>query len=1809
MASCHHHKSAAAATQTRERSRTTSRRLLSVATAFIAAAACACNLAAAAPAPAAANVRYITLGVLRTNFGGLDSPQLLAGMMATVAELNAAAHKDAIVFTEDDGTGTGTTVPVAGTVEYRLAVTTIPCDTYMGCAVLTPAQEAQYVEPFLQSISSFAAVIQPNLLLAPRVIDAARDAGGVPVISPDASRAEDYSDAAQHVVNFQQRSFGQYEHLFTAMMHTDSCAHSGILNRGTAIPGPTGDGVRAATEHVQQVFADGQKVIPPWLDIDLATDADLENFVILDDPDRRCFVILTDYNGLTSVIERLAAMPSYNPELYSFYAGTIALGDDMTIAGGSTAAFGSRARFVHWVPPSITAAFAPYFTQWRAALNVPADTAGFFAPNEPIPTVMTTNIAAGHILTVYAAKAARNALLYAGGTYAWPAATAGAFPAPHSAVVDFFYKEAVLIDGTPFERLVRECPPLPQPQVCFCNTASRVSYLYRLNTSASAHGATFVEFDEEANGQRDATSLAFPNTCAYSSSSWSYPITYLFLLPKLAVPIPILQASIDIVTAALRVTALDHNFAASRPPRPLRSEFLTLTPGTNTQTGLDQNLHQIEPFVVFGSLEGLIYKTDKILTIFPNLLTAEEEDPPLVPHAQWSWTNLRLQPSQADYIHSLASYYKDNCALFTALRVIASTPSEAALIQKSFATVGLLVRVGVEIVVSADPQEWLDLVAAWAGPSTIPIAESNEGHVSQLLGGTSAATTGGLYRPYSGSGAATVANWPYILASSRLDAGQILSKASAHFVQFERGTFAIATNILSSVATPRFPNRTASTPSAPPITSDGGAGREADIIFCAFRREWWTPEAAALANPRLRQYASDARYHIAMLGLQLVDALTSAVAYDYGSTAAQVLYRLSVVTAAETVFGPFYNTTCSAKQIEENDRDRICQCVKGVRTVFVLSSRDMHAKVPSDRTKRYAFTMTTCGLVYKAYVAPPDYTLRLGSDSSLSAGAIAGIVIAVVGVTAMLVAALLFFACCAGRRNNRFAPKDPSLPFAIVFTDIQSSTALWARAPQAMSEAVERHHSIIRKAISNSKGYEVKTVGDSFMVAFTTADRAAAFAMDAQWLLFSAGAGWSEEIDAIYYELLLEGGMNGDDDDFAVVEEFSNHNNNNTNTYQQQQGVHAPSNNYYYAKTHQQQQHYTPSGSSAAINTANQSRTHLDNSQYGAAGAFNGSLVGAAGGGTHNLNTFNAAAMSISARLPLSPFVGASNYPHQHQSHHPNTIGTSLKEADGDINQQLPHVQSPVNTYQQQQQQQQQQMLLLTPSAHSLAVSHNIAGGAPIAATAEGGAFAADKRSGVAMATVHTPTAGTADVSSGVVTLRKGPQQTYENGATSTTTETTNGPSAHHTKTVNGINTFNNITKNNNNFSNGVNGGGGGFTDKKVWRGLRVRIGISYGLGEPRRDPVSQGYDYYGTVVNTAARVEGVGHGGQTLITEEAFNALSDEFIASRTASRGGSNGISAANNNNNNNNDDASSVASSSASVIAIIALGPQPLRGLDEPIKLFQMVPMPLAARLFPPLRLHVEKQSEDEDELTTIETATGTASNTKGTATATYQPSQSHRTSATATPRGGGIADPMKNSMASKPSRAPAGDRPADTPKNASASAATPPPTAGLYGRAAGNNNNNGNAASASVEEMIYRLCEHKKYSGRVAPEFVRIAFAVVQSLFAPTPDAFSRPTMRRLGDAWGLQAAAKALASGGGDGGKGKANTASDKLLVLLSAKICRTVLSTRRLRGVAVAIRTDSAVAVHAQPHPQQQHLPPPQALQKAGSMADSGIVI
>ena len=108
------------------------------------------------------------------------------------------------------------------------------------------------------------------------------------------------------------------------------------------------------------------------------------------------------------------------------------------------------------------------------------------------------------------------------------------------------------------------------------------------------------------------------------------------------------------------------------------------------------------------------------------------------------------------------------------------------------------------------------------------------------------------------------------------------------------------------------------------------------------------------------------------------------------------------------------------------------------------------------------------------------------------------------------------------QRDNSLAPTDTEEPVAVMFTDIQSSTNLWATVPAVMAAALETHNVVVRETIAAHQGYEVKTVGDAFVVVFKSADDALAAALDIQEQLYKADWDDNGEVDRAYQHLAAD---------------------------------------------------------------------------------------------------------------------------------------------------------------------------------------------------------------------------------------------------------------------------------------------------------------------------------------------------------------------------------------------------------------------------------------------------------------------------------------------------------------------------------------------------------------------------------------------------------------------------------------------------------------------------------------------------------------
>jgi len=84
------------------------------------------------------------------------------------------------------------------------------------------------------------------------------------------------------------------------------------------------------------------------------------------------------------------------------------------------------------------------------------------------------------------------------------------------------------------------------------------------------------------------------------------------------------------------------------------------------------------------------------------------------------------------------------------------------------------------------------------------------------------------------------------------------------------------------------------------------------------------------------------------------------------------------------------------------------------------------------------------------------------------------------------------------RRDPKMKPPGETDDFTMVFTDVQGSTSLWEACPSAMEQALRLHDATMRKMAAKHQGYEVTTEGDAFQIAFHDALDAVGFCLDVQ---------------------------------------------------------------------------------------------------------------------------------------------------------------------------------------------------------------------------------------------------------------------------------------------------------------------------------------------------------------------------------------------------------------------------------------------------------------------------------------------------------------------------------------------------------------------------------------------------------------------------------------------------------------------------------------------------------------------------------------
>eukprot|EP00668_Euglena_longa_P009166 GGOE01011059.1.p1 GENE.GGOE01011059.1~~GGOE01011059.1.p1 ORF type:complete len:1239 (-),score=384.50 GGOE01011059.1:870-4097(-) len=238
----------------------------------------------------------------------------------------------------------------------------------------------------------------------------------------------------------------------------------------------------------------------------------------------------------------------------------------------------------------------------------------------------------------------------------------------------------------------------------------------------------------------------------------------------------------------------------------------------------------------------------------------------------------------------------------------------------------------------------------------------------------------------------------------------------------------------------------------------------------------------------------DAALYGQLLGGALVAALATAgnasMAY---TTAAQLLagWDGKQLHVNGVSLGPYYFAPCATADITA------CECNEGVRQVAVVTGTRQAVPIA------FRYVSPTCIVQYQDLIIPPV-------EGPWYIWAVVG---AVGGTSAFGLAA--WWLAMRGRRDNSTAPKDANAPFCILFTDIQSSTNLWATVPDAMANALHVHHTLIRMLVLRHKLYEVKTIGDSFMCATCSPAKAVEFALHLQRELFEHDWG-TKAIDTAY---------------------------------------------------------------------------------------------------------------------------------------------------------------------------------------------------------------------------------------------------------------------------------------------------------------------------------------------------------------------------------------------------------------------------------------------------------------------------------------------------------------------------------------------------------------------------------------------------------------------------------------------------------------------------------------------------------------------
>ncbi|KEG06936.1 receptor-type adenylate cyclase [Trypanosoma grayi] len=150
---------------------------------------------------------------------------------------------------------------------------------------------------------------------------------------------------------------------------------------------------------------------------------------------------------------------------------------------------------------------------------------------------------------------------------------------------------------------------------------------------------------------------------------------------------------------------------------------------------------------------------------------------------------------------------------------------------------------------------------------------------------------------------------------------------------------------------------------------------------------------------------------------------------------ADFFYNHIAIAVGDMLYGPFEDGTKCLGETQADVKD--CAKNYGAARISVWSmARVLDPAVPE------LFPAVTPLMVYREH-----------NTEGLSKDELIGVIIGSISGGVLLVALFASFCCRGDPRDNNYAPKEPTEPVTLVFTDIESSTAQWSACPEIMPDA------------------------------------------------------------------------------------------------------------------------------------------------------------------------------------------------------------------------------------------------------------------------------------------------------------------------------------------------------------------------------------------------------------------------------------------------------------------------------------------------------------------------------------------------------------------------------------------------------------------------------------------------------------------------------------------------------------------------------------------------------------------------------------